>query len=143
MSAPVGREPGMVGAALDLADAFVGIIADGHHVHQANLRIALAAKQHDRFMLISDAMPPAAGGPDHFDLQGRRVTRANGCLRLDDGTLAGSGLTMDEAVRYVVDVVGADLGDAPAVASRAPGTFLRRHHALGPSWPGPPTRPLA
>lgn len=136
MSASVGREPGMVGAALDLADAFVGIIADGHHVHEANLRIALAAKRHDRFMLISDAMPPTAGGPDHFDLQGRRVTRANGCLRLDDGTLAGSVLTMDEAVRYVVNVVGVDLGDALAMASRVPATFLRRDNELGRIAPG-------
>ena len=136
MSASVGREPGMVGAALDLADAFVGIIADGHHVHVANLRIALAAKRHDRFMLISDAMPPTAGGPDHFDLQGRRVTRASGCLRLDDGTLAGSVLTMDEAVRYVVNVVGVDLGDALAMASRVPATFLRRDNELGRIAPG-------
>ena len=136
MSASVGREPGMVGAALDLADAFVGIIADGHHVHEANLRIALAAKRHDRFMLISDAMPPTAGGPDHFDLQGRRVTRVNGCLRLDDGTLAGSVLTMDEAVRYVVNVVGVDLGDALAMASRVPATFLRRDNELGRIAPG-------
>lgn len=136
MSASVGREPGMVGAALDLADAFVGIIADGHHVHEANLRIALAAKRHDRFMLISDAMPPTAGGPDHFDLQGRRVTRANGCLRLDDGTLAGSVLTMDEAVRYVVNVVGVDLGDALAMASRVPATFIRRDNELGRIAPG-------
>jgi len=136
MSPPAGREPGMVGAALDLADAFVGIIADGHHVHEANLRIALAAKRHDRFMLITDAMPPAAGGPDHFDLQGRRVTRAEGCLRLDDGTLAGSVLTMDEAVRYVVNVVGLDLGDALAMASRIPATFLRRNHDLGRIAPG-------
>jgi N-acetylglucosamine-6-phosphate deacetylase len=136
MSASVGREPGMVGAALDLADAFVGIIADGHHVHEANLRIALAAKRHDRFMLISDAMPPAAGGADHFDLQGRRVTRADGCLRLDDGTLAGSALTMDEAVRYVVNVVEVDLGDALAMASRVPATFLRRDNELGRIAPG-------
>ena len=136
MSAPAGREPGMVGAALDLADAFVGIIADGHHVHEANLRIALAAKRRDRFMLITDAMPPAAGGPDHFDLQGRRVTRADGCLRLDDGTLAGSVLTMDEAVRYVVNVVGLDLGDALAMASRVPATFLRRDQDLGRIAPG-------
>ena len=136
MSASVGREPGMVGAALDLADAFVGIIADGHHVHEANLRIALAVKRHDRFMLISDAMPPTAGGPDHFDLQGRRVTRANGCLRLEDGTLAGSVLTMDEAVRYVVNVVGVDLGDALAMASRVPATFLRRDNELGRIAPG-------
>jgi N-acetylglucosamine-6-phosphate deacetylase len=136
MSAPAGREPGMVGAALDLADAFVGIIADGHHVHEANLRIALAAKRRDRFMLITDAMPPAAGGPDHFDLQGRRVTRADGCLRLDDGTLAGSVLTMDEAVRYVVNVVGLGLGDALAMASRVPATFLRRDKDLGRIAPG-------
>jgi N-acetylglucosamine-6-phosphate deacetylase len=136
MSAPAGRQPGMVGAALDLADAFVGIIADGHHVHEANLRIALAAKRLDRFMLISDAMPPAAGGPDHFDLQGRPVTRADGCLRLDDGTLAGSVLTMDEAVRYAVNVLGLDLGDALAMASRVPATFLRRDSDLGRIAPG-------
>lgn len=136
MSASLGREPGMVGAALDLADAFVGIIADGHHVHEANLRIALAAKRRDRFMLITDAMPPAAGGPDHFELQGRRVTRANDGLRLDDGTLAGSVLTMDEAVRYVVNVVGLELGDALAMASRVPATFLRRDNELGRIAPG-------
>jgi N-acetylglucosamine-6-phosphate deacetylase len=131
MSAPAGREPGMVGAALDLDEAFVGLIADGHHVHEANLRIALAAKRHDRFMLITDAMPPAAGGPDHFDLQGRRVSRVDGCLRLEDGTLAGSTLTMDEAVRYAVNVVRLDLTDALAMASRVPATFLRRDMELG------------
>jgi len=126
----------MVGAALDLTDTFVGIIADGHHVHAANLRIAFAAKRHDRFMLITDAMQPAAGGPDHFDLQGRRVTRADGYLRLDDGTLAGSVLTMDEAVRYAVDVIGLDLGTALSMASRVPATFLRRDHELGRIAPG-------
>ena len=136
MSAPAGREPGMVGAALDLDEAFVGIIADGHHVHEANLRIAFAAKRHDRFMLITDAMPPAAGGPDQFDLQGRRVTRADGYLRLEDGTLAGSVLTMDEAVRYAVNVVRLDLADALAMASRIPATFLRRDTELGRIAPG-------
>ena len=136
MSAPTGREPGMVGAALDLDEAFVGLIADGHHVHEANLRIALAAKRRDRFMLITDAMPPAAGGPDHFDLQGRRVTCADGCLRLDDGTLAGSVLTMDEAVRFAVNVVRLPLADALAMASRVPATFLRRDTELGRIAPG-------
>lgn len=136
MSAPTGREPGMVGAALDLDEPFVGLIADGHHVHEANLRIALAAKRRDRFMLITDAMPPAAGGPDHFELQGRRVTCADGCLRLDDGTLAGSVLTMDEAVRYAVSVVRLPLVDALAMASRVPATFLRRDTELGRIAPG-------
>jgi N-acetylglucosamine-6-phosphate deacetylase len=105
-------------------------------VHHANLRIAFAAKRRDRCMLVTDAMPSAAGGPDHFDLQGRRVTCVNGCLRLDDGTLAGSVLTMDEAVRYVVNVVGLDLGDALAMASRVPATFLRRDKELGCIAPG-------
>lgn len=136
MSAPAGREPGMVGAALDLDEAFVGIIADGHHVHEANLRIAFAAKRHDRFMLITDAMPPAAGGPDQFDLQGRHVIRAEGCLRLEDGTLAGSVLTMDEAVRYAVKVARLELGDALAMASRVPAAFLRRETELGRIAPG-------
>ena len=64
------------------------------------------------------------------------MTRADGCLRLDDGTLAGSVLTMDEAVRYVVNVVGLDLGDALAMASRVPATFLRRDNELGRIAPG-------
>jgi N-acetylglucosamine-6-phosphate deacetylase len=136
MSPFQGRKPGMVGAALDAKDAFVGIIADGRHVHSASLRIAFAAKPRDRMMLISDAMPPAAGGPDSFLLQGRRVARVDGCLRLSDGTIAGSVITMDEAVRYCVGTVGVTLADALAMASRTPATFLRRDRDLGRIAPG-------
>jgi len=136
MSPFQGRKPGMVGAALDAKEAFVGIIADGHHVHSASLRIAFAAKPHDRMMLITDAMPPAADGPDSFLLQGRRVARVDGCLRLGDGTIAGSVITMDEAVRYCVDTVGVTLASALAMASRAPATFLRRDRDLGRIAPG-------
>ena len=136
MSPFQGRKPGMVGAALDSREAFVGVIADGHHVHPASLKIAFAAKPHDRIMLISDAMPPAAGGPDSFMLQGRRVARLDGCLRLADGTIAGSVLTMDEAVRYCVQTVGLPLAEALTMASRTPAAFLRRDHDLGRIAPG-------
>jgi len=136
MSPFQGRKPGMVGAALDAKDAFVGIIADGHHVHTASLRIAFAAKPRDRMMLITDAMPPAADGPDSFLLQGRRVARVDGCLRLSDGTIAGSVITMDEAVRYCVETVGVTLADALTMASRAPAAFLRRDGDLGRIAPG-------
>ena len=136
MSPFLGRTPGMVGAALDAKDAFVGIIADGHHVHPASLRIAFAAKSHDRMMLITDAMPPAAGGPDSFLLQGRRVARADGCLRLGDGTIAGSVITMDEAVRFCVRTVDVTLAHALAMASRTPAAFLRRDRDLGRIAPG-------
>ena len=136
MSPLQSRRPGMVGAALNSPDAFAGIIADGHHVHPAGLRIAFAAKPHDRIMLITDAMPPAAGGPDSFMLQGRRVAQIDGCLRLEDGAIAGSVLTMDEALRFCVRTVGLPLADALAMASHVPAAFLRRDRDLGRIAPG-------
>ena len=135
MSQMNGRAPGMVGAALGDPRGFVGVIVDGQHVHDASLRIAFAAKSRDRFMLISDAMSPAAGGPDHFELMDRRVTRVGGRLQLEDGTLAGSLLTMDGAVRNSV-ALGIDLADALRMASRVPATFIRRGHDLGRIAPG-------
>jgi N-acetylglucosamine-6-phosphate deacetylase len=135
MSQLTGREPGMVGAALADTTCFIGIIADGHHVHDATLKLALASTSLDRFMLVSDAMPPAAGGPDSFALQGRAVTRINGRLQLADGTLAGSNLTMDEAVRYAVNHLGVPLEHALQMASRNPARFLGRKD-LGHIAPG-------
>jgi N-acetylglucosamine-6-phosphate deacetylase len=136
MSQMTGREPGMVGAALTDAESFVGIIADGHHVHDAALGLAFAAKPASRMMLITDAMPTAAGGPDSFELQGRTVTRSGGRLSLADGTLAGSDLTMDAAVRHCVEALGIDLAQVLRMASLNPATFLRRGHELGRIAPG-------
>jgi N-acetylglucosamine-6-phosphate deacetylase len=136
MSQMTGREPGMVGAALASPGTFCGLIADGHHVHDISARIALAALGRDRTMLISDAMPPAAGGPDVFRLQGREVTRRNGRLELADGTLAGSNLTMDEAVRYCVGKLDVTLADALRMASLTPARFLKLDDRLGRIAPG-------
>lgn len=136
MSQMTGREPGIVGAALSDAEAYAGIIADGHHVHDAALKAAFAARPASRMMLITDAMPTAAGGPDTFELQGRTVTRANGRLSLADGTLAGSDLTMDAAVRYCVQQLGMELGTVLRMASTSPASFLRCEHELGRIAPG-------
>lgn len=136
MSQMTGREPGLVGAALTDAESYVGIIADGHHVHDAALKAAFAAKPHSRMMLISDAMPTAAGGPDSFELQGRTVTRVDGRLTLADGTLAGSDLTMDGAVRHCVEALGMELGTALRMASLNPASLLRCEHELGRIAPG-------
>jgi N-acetylglucosamine-6-phosphate deacetylase len=81
-------------------------------------------------------MPAAAGGPDVFELQGRTVTRENGRLLLDDGTLAGSNLTMDEAVRYCVNQLDVSLEEALRMASLNPAAFMRRDHELGLIKPG-------
>jgi N-acetylglucosamine-6-phosphate deacetylase len=131
MSQMNGREPGMAGAALSHADSFCGLIADGQHVHDAVMKVAITAKREGRVILVTDAMPSAAGGPDNFELQGRRVIREQGRLQLDDGTLAGSNLTMDEAVRYCVNNLGVSLEEALRMASLNPATFIRAEHELG------------
>ena len=136
MSQMNGREPGMVGAALSDADSYAGIIADGHHVHDVALRVAFSAKNPARMMLITDAMPTAAGGPSSFALQGREVRRTGTRLELSDGTLAGSNLTMDEALRYCVQTLGLDLALCLRMASLNPATFLGRDHELGRIAPG-------
>ncbi|HLA02538.1 MAG TPA: N-acetylglucosamine-6-phosphate deacetylase [Aestuariivirga sp.] len=131
MSQLNGREPGMVGAALSDPNSFCGLIADGFHVHDAAMKVALAAKPHNRIMLITDAMPTAAGGPNSFELQGRKIHLKNGKLQLDDNTLAGSNLTVDEAVRFCVKKLNVGLEDALRMASLNPAAFLRRDHELG------------
>ena len=131
MSQMNGRDPGMVGAALSDKESFCGLIADGLHVHDAAMMVALAAKRNDRVMLITDAMPTAAGGPEIFELQGRSVRLKNGRLQLDDSTLAGSNLTMDEAVRYCVAKLGVSLEQALRMASLNPAIFIKSDHELG------------
>jgi N-acetylglucosamine-6-phosphate deacetylase len=136
MSQMTGREPGMVGVALADEECYCGMIADGFHVHDLALRTALAAKRKDRIVLVSDAMPPAAGGPGSFELQGRTVRRMGGRLELEDGTLAGSNLTMAEAVRYCVGHLKVELADALAMASRNPAACLGMGEELGRIAPG-------
>ncbi|VDC20286.1 N-acetylglucosamine-6-phosphate deacetylase [Pseudogemmobacter humi] len=109
MSQLTTREPGLVGAALDLAPA-IGLIADGFHVHPAAIRIAMAAAG-GRIHLVSDAMAPAGTRLDAFDLNGRRILRRDGRLTLEDGTLAGADLTLPQAI---ATMIGA--GVAPEIA---------------------------
>ena len=70
MSQLGSRRAGLVGAALADPAIVCGLIADGHHVHPAALRAAINAKGAGGIALVSDAMPPAAGGPAVFDLAG-------------------------------------------------------------------------
>jgi N-acetylglucosamine-6-phosphate deacetylase len=131
------RAPGLVGAALDHGGLWAGLIADGHHAHPAALRIALRAKQGPaRLFLVSDAMPPAASPGTTFALNGRTVTRRDGKLTLEDGTLAGSLLTMDQAVKYAVDHLHQPLAEALRMASLYPAQFLRLDRDRGRIAPG-------
>jgi N-acetylglucosamine-6-phosphate deacetylase len=130
------RQPGLVGAALADPAILCGFIADGHHVHEAATRTAFNAKGADGMALISDAMPPAAGGPDTFYLEGRRVTKVGAKLTLDDGTLAGAAITLMDAVRYATAMLRIDLADALKMATLTPARLLRIDDRLGRLKPG-------
>ena len=136
MSQLTGREPGVVGAALDDADSWCGIIVDGHHVAPAVLRIALRCKRHDRFMLVTDAMPSVGTDEKSFQLQGRTISAANGMLVDEEGTLAGSDIDMATTVHNAVELLGVDLVQAVRMASQYPAEFLGLGGELGRIAPG-------
>jgi len=131
MSPLTSREPGVVGAALEDSNAWCGIIVDGVHVDPVVLKLALRLRPHERFNLITDAMPCV--GSDHatFALQGKTITVRDGACFDDAGTLAGSALDMAGAVRNAVHLLNLDLSDASRMASRNPAEFLGLDHEYG------------
>ncbi|KRG78332.1 N-acetylglucosamine 6-phosphate deacetylase [Stenotrophomonas ginsengisoli] len=124
MSPLTGREPGTVGAALDDAHSWVGIIADGVHVHPASLRLALAAKPAGKVFLVTDAMPPVGAQDPSYVLYGETITAVDGVVRNAAGALAGSALDMASAVRNAVSWLGVDLAEAARMASTYPAQLL-------------------
>ena len=118
------RAPGLVGAALDDPRCICGLIADGVHVHEAALRIAIAAKGSDGIMLVTDAMPSVGTMADSFMLQGKRIDVREGVCRYADGTLAGSDLDMAATVRNVVAMTGVPVPEAAKMASTVPARLL-------------------
>jgi N-acetylglucosamine-6-phosphate deacetylase len=124
MSQLTGREPGAVGAALDDQGSWCGIIVDGEHTDPVVLRIALRCKPHDRFVLVTDAMPSVGTDQASFELQGRRIlVRGQACVD-EDGRLAGSNLDMASCVRNAVAMLGVPLPQAVRMASQIPAEFL-------------------
>jgi N-acetylglucosamine-6-phosphate deacetylase len=119
---PLGhREPGMVGAALDLGHLNAGLIADGFHVHPASIAAALRAKRGPgRIFLVTDAMSTIGTDMKSFFLNGREIFREGGRLTLADGTLAGADIDMASCIRYMRDHVGIDLEEALRMASLYP-----------------------
>jgi N-acetylglucosamine-6-phosphate deacetylase len=136
MSPLTNREPGVVGAALFHADSWCGIIVDGVHVDPVVLQIALRAKRHDRFMLVTDAMPNVGSDQDFFLLQGRRISVRDGRCVDEEGTLSGSALDMASAVRNAVDLLGLPLDEAVRMASASPAQFLGLDKEVGRIVPG-------
>jgi N-acetylglucosamine-6-phosphate deacetylase len=137
MSPLVNRAPGAVGAALDNPECWCCIIVDGRHVHPASLRVALKAKGgHQRFILVTDAMPTVGQGEKRFILNEEEVNVVDGVCQNEDGTLAGSDLNMAQAVSNTIALLGQEFSAAIEMASINPARFLGVDDEMGDIVPG-------
>jgi len=118
------RAPGLAGAVLESDDVVAELVCDGVHVHPAMMRVALAAKRPERIMAITDGTA-GSGLPRgaQTSLGGRRISVGDAAY-LEDGTIAGSTLTMDRAFAKLVSQVGLSLQDAATVCATTPARAL-------------------
>ena len=119
------RAPGLAGAVLQTDEVAAELVCDGFHVHPAMMQAAIAAKGPSRVMAITDAtaaagLPPGA----RARLGNRPITARTDVAVLDDGTMAGSTLTMDRAFQMLVGRVGLSLVDAAVLCATTPAREL-------------------
>jgi N-acetylglucosamine-6-phosphate deacetylase len=125
------RVPGVLGAILSDDRIRAQIIADGVHVHPAVVRLLIKMKGTDRTILITDAIR-ASGMPDgDYMLGDQRVHSNGGVPRTETGDLAGSTLTMDQALRNVMEFAHLSLLEALPMATRTPAAALGLNHRKG------------
>ena len=120
MSPLTSREPGVVGAALEADHCWASVIVDGHHVHVAAVALAEKLKPQGKLVLITDAMSTVGTSHQSFRL-GSALVRIKGskCVT-ENGTLAGSTLTMICAVKNAIELVGLERSQAIRMASLYP-----------------------
>ncbi len=119
------RAPGLAGAVLARQEVAAELICDGYHVHPAMCAVAIAAKGPSRVMAITDATA-GAGQPAGSTalLGGQSIHVRDGAAFLDDGTLAGSTLTMDRGFRNLVTALRQSVVDAAAMCASTPASQL-------------------
>jgi len=119
------RAPGLAGAVLSHDDVTAELICDGFHVHPAMCRVAIAAKGVHGVMAITDGTGGSGLAPGATArLGGRTIRVSDQAALLDDGTLAGSTLTMDRAFRNIVTMFHASIADAAVLCSTTPARAL-------------------
>ncbi|SHH45198.1 N-acetylglucosamine-6-phosphate deacetylase [Sporanaerobacter acetigenes] len=114
------REPGVVGAVLTDERVACEMICDGIHLHTGAMDLAVKMKGKEGIILISDAMMATGLQDGKYVLGGQDVYVKEGAARLEDGTLAGSTLTLNKAVYNMVHMVNVPLNDAVRMASLNP-----------------------
>ena len=115
------REPGLAGAALSSDAVTVEVICDGVHVHPSMLHLAVASKAAEQALAVTDGTARSGTRvPSRARLAGRGLVARDGAAYLEDGTLAGSVLTMDGAFRMLTGPVGLGLTDAARLCATNP-----------------------
>ena len=129
----LSREPGVVGAGLFHDDIWCGLIADGKHVSFNAIKIALKAKGKDRFILVSDAMAPVGTNLSEFYVHEQKIFVKDHHTKYEDsnGTLAGSSLTIHQALKNMVLQNCAPLSCILAMTSTNPAKCLQLDHVKG------------
>lgn len=130
------REPGLPGALLSDATLTVGIIPDGIHVHPSIVALAWAAKGPHGLTVVTDAMAALGMASGRYKIADQEVivtAHSQGVheARLASGTLAGSVLAMDEALRRLIMYTGCSLDDALATITSTPADLLGIGHERG------------
>ena len=118
------RTPGLPGALLAAGDVVTGLIADGYHVHEELLRIAIARKGKGGIALTTDQVAAAGMPPGRYQLGGREVISDGRTVRRPEGMLAGSVATMPQLIRVAADLAGSSLVAALTMASLTPARAL-------------------
>jgi N-acetylglucosamine-6-phosphate deacetylase len=126
MSAFNHRDPGAIGAILTEDRLVAGLIVDGVHAHPRSIELAVRAKGVDRIALVTDMMAAAGMPAGAYTLGGQRVETDGRSVHLADGTLAGSVLLMDEAIRNLVDWTTISAGQAIRMATEIPAALIGR-----------------
>jgi N-acetylglucosamine-6-phosphate deacetylase len=130
------REPGALGAFLTDDRIACEVIADGVHVHPAMLRLLVRAKGVERTVLVTDAIRAAGIQDGSYDLGGQPVTVREGIARTVAGSLAGSTLTLERAVRNMMRMGGMTINQAVAMATTSPAAAVGFEGQKGEIKPG-------
>lgn len=130
------REPGPLAAIAEAPEVYGELIADGCHLHPAMLRLLLRLLGPERAILITDALRGAGTEAKQFELNGRVVRAEDGAARLSDGTLAGSVLTMDQALRNARSFTDLSLSESIGMLTRNPAAVARIAQRKGMLTPG-------
>lgn len=130
MTALNHREPGIVGAVLN-SDIYCELIADKVHVHPAAFKLLAKVKGSDRIILITDAMRAACMKQGTYELGGQQVIVEQGAVRLTDGTLAGSVLRLDEAVRNLKEHTTLSLPEVIETVTANPAALIGMSEEIG------------